>query len=210
MRKIFLLLTIVITIFGFNYNKIEVSAFNEIMEQDSLEKEMIRISETYDEGDILSEEDSKIVWENWKNNLNNPAPLAGYSSKKFTISDTQFGVKATFSGTMSQDIAVVAGMNEYRGNVKLTTSKAVSKATLYTYHTSYGVLAWNGTLPSIGVLYKGNVKHSSSNTSNFGMNLTERYNGVLPTYTTMYSKARIVTKTGSSFDVNSPNWTEWQ
>ena len=42
MRKIFLLLTIVITIFGFNYNKIEVSAFNEIMEQDSLEKGFFR------------------------------------------------------------------------------------------------------------------------------------------------------------------------
>lgn len=181
------------------------------------DKELTRISESYEEGDILSEQDTKLIFENMKNKLSTEETMekstrAGYSSKSLgSISKSKYNTKVTLTGRMNQKIAVIAGTSSYGSDVKLTrNSGSIKKVSLYTYHTAYGGAGWNGKYPTIGVIYNGHVKNTkTSNLNTSQMNLSSKYTSVLPCYTSMYTKARVTTSKGDSYDVDSPTWSKF-
>jgi hypothetical protein len=188
--------------------------FYSLDEEDIVDRNT-EISEGYEEGDILSEEDTlflltqTVVEE--EVSTDEITIMAGKSSKAISGSKKKYGTKVTLSGTMHQDIAFVAGTSSFRGNVKATrNSGSLKKVKLTTYHDSYGVVGWNGKFPSIGKVYGGKVSHTKEgNVSSYSMDKTMRYNSILSSYTTMWTKASVTTKSGDAYDVATSTWTKW-
>lgn len=171
------------------------------------DSELQRISQEYKEGDILNEKDTKILFES--SILEAEKEKAGSSSRSIPSKTlTKFNTKVTLSGTMYQNIAAVAGTNTYRGYVKLVrNSGKSSQVRMTTYHSGFGGAGWNGNFPEVGLIHNGNVSHTQKSTgSSYGMDKTNRYNGVVIFYTSMWSKATVTAGSGQAFDIASSTW----
>ena len=177
---------------------------------DEKENELLRIGESYTEGNILSEKDSAFILLNLKEAKtirdNTPTTRAGSSSKWYDVYKTQYGVRVNLYGNMKQDIAFIAGSSEFGGSAVLYKSEGdISKVKLEIFHTAYGLIGTSA--PFVGVLYNGNVSmekdHSLSTTR---MDKTVEYGSILPVYTTMYARATVTTQSGDEFTVKSSTW----
>ncbi len=189
------------------FNYISKLNYNQSLDYD---QELKRISEEYKVGEILNENDTKILFESMLYNPENIMEKRSGSLSKSIPSKTltKFNTKVTLSGTMYQNIANGAGTNTYRGAIKvIRNSGKSSQVKMSTYHTAYGGAGWNGNFPEVGLIYNGNVGHTQNTTgTSYGMDKTSRYNGVLIFYTTMWTKASILTGGGQSFDIASSTW----
>lgn len=181
------------------------------------DKELQKISKKYNDGDILNEKDTKIIFESFileaENEMANASARAGSSSKSIPSKTlTKYNTKVTLSGTMYQNIALGGGTNTYRGNVKVVrNSGATTSVEMTTYHSGYGGAGWNGSFPEIGLIHNGSVNHTQSTTgANYGMDKSNRYNGLLICYTTMWTKATVTVKSGQAFDIASATWKSTQ
>ncbi|MCY7628327.1 hypothetical protein MH206_04670 [Bacillus altitudinis] len=173
------------------------------------------ISEGYDEGDVLSKEDTLFLLTQSvveRHEQNEEISTKGIkSSKSFTVSKKKYGTKVTVKGTMYQNIAFIAGTSSYRGNIIATrNSGKLKQVSLKTYHDSFGIIGWGGGFPSIGKVYGGKVSHKKvANAKKYAMDKTHRYNSIIPAYTTMWTKASVVTKSNNAYDVASKTWSKW-
>lgn len=187
--------------------------YKSMTDEERSERE-ISIAENYDEGSILSEEDTIFLLNQAKNLKNNPdiELFAGKSSKAVSKTLSKFGTKVTLKGTMYQNIVIGAGTSTFRGNLTLTrNSGSLKKVALATHHSAYGVVGWNGKFPTVGRVYKGSVSMSkTSSLSSTKMDKTKKYTSVLPSYTTMYSQATVTTSKGDQYTVTSPSWSRIQ
>ncbi|MCJ7841698.1 hypothetical protein MUB24_12485 [Lederbergia sp. NSJ-179] len=187
--------------------------YKSMTDEEKNERE-ISIAENYDEGSILSEEDTIFLLNQAKNLKNNSGIelRAGSSSKAVSKTLSKFGTKVTLKGTMYQNIAYVAGTSTFRGNLTLTrNSGSLKKVSLATHHSAYGIIGWSGKYPTVGRVYKGSVSMSkTSNLNSTKMDKTKKYSSVLPSYTTMYSQATVTTSKGDQYTVTSPSWSRAQ
>ncbi|MDW0110950.1 hypothetical protein [Sporosarcina aquimarina] len=184
------------------------------MTDDEKSEKEIFIAEKYDEGSILSEEDTIFLLNQARNVKNNPGIelYNGSSSKAVNKALSKYGTKVTLTGTMYQNIATVVGTSTFRGNLTLTAnSGALKKVALARHHSAYGVVGWSGKLPTVGRVYKGSVSMSKSSSLNTTrMDKTTKYSSILPSYTTMYSQATVTTAKGDQYTVTTPSWSRAQ
>lgn len=180
-----------------------------------IDSKEIDISESYNEGDILSEEDTifllNLINEQQNRDDGLVSIMAGKSQQSVSTSTTKFGTKVTMTGTMYQDIAAFVGTSTFRGRINLTrNSGSLSKVALRTHHSSYGLVGWNGKYPSIGLVYKGSV--GMSKTTSLGvtqMDKDAKYNSIASSYTTMYTQATITTSKGDQYTLTTGTWKKF-
>ncbi|MCR1898497.1 hypothetical protein NSA47_05765 [Irregularibacter muris] len=173
------------------------------------EKELSRIQNEYPQGSILNERDSAFILLDGQDVKKNQI-RAGSSSKSFSVDKTQYNTTVHLYGTMTQNIAYVAGSSRFGGTANLyRMSGSLSKVKLEIFHTAYGLIG--SSAPYVGVLYNGSV--SATKTSNLNlskMDKTKDYGSILPMYTTMYARATVTTGTGDQYTVSSDSWKRAQ
>lgn len=179
-----------------------------LLTQSDKENELIRISSSYKEGDVLSEKDSAIILLNAQEVKNAPTPLAGMSNQWHDTYKSQYGVSVNMYGSMKQNIAFVAGSSTFGGTSNLhIQSGSVSKVKLEIFHTAYGLIGT--TAPYVGVLYSGSVSMSKSSPGVItSMDKELGYGSILPLHTTMYARGTITTSSGDQFTILSNTWKQ--
>ncbi|MBI9010860.1 MAG: hypothetical protein JEZ08_01420 [Clostridiales bacterium] len=196
-----------------NVKPIYVKLYNSFSLEEK-DKELLRIGESYVEGNILSEKDSAFILLNLEEAKtvrdNAPTTRSGSSSKWYDVYKTQYGVRVNLYGNMEQDIAFIAGSSEFGGSAVLYKSEgSISKVKLEIFHTAYGLIGTSA--PFVGVLYNGSVSmekdHSLSTTR---MDKTIEYGSILPVYTTMYARGTVTTQSGDEFTIKSSTWKKFQ
>lgn len=175
------------------------------------ENRLMKISTSYKEGDVLSEEDSAFILLNREEIVNTPdvGIRAGSSSNWYDKYKTQYGVRVNLYGTMKQDIAFIAGSSRFGGTASLRILEgSASKVKLEIFHTAYGLIGTSA--PFVGVLYNGSVSMSKDNpNSTTKMDKEKEYGSILPIYTTMYSRGTVTTDDGDEFTILSDTWKKF-
>ena len=197
------------------YDNLDSSIFDKYraMDEEQINDLEQQISLSYNEGDILSEEDQYFILflqcEYDKNHIAEDfIPERLWTTRKYKIknSKTKCGVTASYEGYL--ETWAGSQHSKYGGNVKVKLSKSVKSAKFTIHHTEYGVLGWNGHMPTIGVVYSGSIS-SDSYKKSFSYNEMKKYSAIWPVRASIWGDLKIKTSSGE-FTLNTKTYKHFE